>query len=310
MFLDALCEDGAWLGRYARDAAGDVIPWAVVEAHLRETRPYAVFGLRAMLAVPFFEKALYELPDAEVTPERVLALADETEAAVEGGPSPRPLMSVPHILADESSCYYHGVRRGMCVVWRAGLGWRRRGVGDHGTAFGEGGARAVRGVRGAAIPTATAPWTLTPTKNTSPGYVLAEMAVKQTRAALRARGPLVDNPAVGAALRDGYWAPGNAVPYLDLVEAVTGAPLGADAWVADLEKGIEEVVAAERADYDAAVAAGPAIPPGGDADLDMRVLLVHGDETVADSADGGLAAAEARFKRWVGARAPPAAASA
>ena len=119
MFLDALCEDGAWLGRYARDAAGDVIPWAVVEAHLRETRPYAVFGLRAMLAVPFFEKALYELPDAEVTPERVLALADETEAAVEGGPSPRPLMSVPHILADESSCYYHGVRRGM---WCGGRG--------------------------------------------------------------------------------------------------------------------------------------------------------------------------------------------
>lgn len=61
-----------------------------------------------MLAVPYFERALYELPASELTPENVLALADATEAKVQGGLSPRPLMSVPHILADESSAYYHG----------------------------------------------------------------------------------------------------------------------------------------------------------------------------------------------------------
>lgn len=27
---------------------------------------------------------------------------------VQGGMSPRPLLSVPHIITDESSCYYHG----------------------------------------------------------------------------------------------------------------------------------------------------------------------------------------------------------
>lgn len=61
-----------------------------------------------MLAVPYFEKALYEMPEDQLTPEAVQALADEIEAKVQGGLSPRPLLSVPHILADESSCYYHG----------------------------------------------------------------------------------------------------------------------------------------------------------------------------------------------------------
>ena len=45
-----------------------------------------------MLSVPYFEKALYELPEEEVTPQRILALADEVEARIEGGAAPRPLM--------------------------------------------------------------------------------------------------------------------------------------------------------------------------------------------------------------------------
>ncbi len=39
--------------------------------------PRQVFALRAMLAVPYFEKALYELPEADLSPERIAALADE-----------------------------------------------------------------------------------------------------------------------------------------------------------------------------------------------------------------------------------------
>merc|ERR1719389_690114 len=61
-----------------------------------------------MLAVPYFEKALYELPDAEVTPSRIAQLADEVETRIQGGLAARPLLSVPHILSDEASCYYHG----------------------------------------------------------------------------------------------------------------------------------------------------------------------------------------------------------
>lgn len=48
-----------------------------------------------------------------------------------------------------------------------------------------------------------------------------------------------------------------------------------------------------------ACAAGPAIPSGQEPDLDMRVLLVDGDETIADSAQGGLAKASEMFKAWI-----------
>lgn len=59
-------------------------------------------------------------------------------------------------------------------------------------------------------------------------------------------------------------------------------------------------LAEEKKDYDEAVAKGPAIPVGGSADLGMRVVLVHGDEVIGDSeADGGLAAACDKFKKWV-----------
>ena len=61
-----------------------------------------------MIAVPYFEKALYEMDEKDLTPENVLKVADEVEMKIQGGLAGRPLMSVPHILADESSCYYHG----------------------------------------------------------------------------------------------------------------------------------------------------------------------------------------------------------
>ncbi|KAK9816558.1 hypothetical protein WJX72_001939 [[Myrmecia] bisecta] len=238
MFLDAFVGDAAWLGRYARSREGAVIPWALIEKSIRATHPYAVFSLRTMLSVPYFEKALYELPDDQVTPETVLALADRIEQEVEGGPSPRPLMSVPHILADESSAYYHA-------------------------------------------------------------YVLAEMSVHQTRDYFKNKyGKLVDNPQIGTELRQAYWLPGNTAPFLGLVEQLTGRPLSGDAWVAALQQPVEDKVTKERAAYEEAVAAGPAIPAGAECDLGMRIVLIHGDETIADSKDGYTAACQT-FKNWV-----------
>lgn len=108
MFLDSLATDADWLAKYARDRDGKPVPWELVERSLRASHPVAVLAVRSMLSVPYFEKALYELPEEEVTPERILELADETERRIEGRAAPRPLMSVPHILADESSGYYHG----------------------------------------------------------------------------------------------------------------------------------------------------------------------------------------------------------
>eukprot|EP00998_Keelungia_sp_KM082_P007964 NODE_414_length_1972_cov_64.067751_g407_i0.p1 GENE.NODE_414_length_1972_cov_64.067751_g407_i0~~NODE_414_length_1972_cov_64.067751_g407_i0.p1 ORF type:complete len:644 (+),score=174.10 NODE_414_length_1972_cov_64.067751_g407_i0:29-1933(+) len=108
MFLDSLIGDADWLVRYACAEDGTPMPWELVQEAVEATHAYKVFGLRAMIAVPYFEKALYELPEEEVTVERVLQLEKETEEKIQGGPCPRPLLSVPHILSDESACYYHG----------------------------------------------------------------------------------------------------------------------------------------------------------------------------------------------------------
>lgn len=108
MFLDSLCGDAAWLGRYAKDRAGSPIPWDLLERSIREKHPFEVFMLRGMIAVPYFEKALYELDEADLTAENIERIADEIEHKIQGGLAARPLLSVPHITSDESSCYYHG----------------------------------------------------------------------------------------------------------------------------------------------------------------------------------------------------------
>jgi hypothetical protein len=55
-----------------------------------------------------FKKALYELPEDQVMAENIQSLADEIERTIQGGFSPRPTLSVPHIVSDEASCYYQG----------------------------------------------------------------------------------------------------------------------------------------------------------------------------------------------------------
>jgi oligoendopeptidase F len=109
MFLDSIVSDAAWRATYAiNDATGERIPFALLEDETRATHPFAVFSIRAMLCVSYFEKALYELPAEQVTAERILALADEFEIKIQGGLSSRPLLSIPHLVSDEASCYYHG----------------------------------------------------------------------------------------------------------------------------------------------------------------------------------------------------------
>ena len=58
MFLDSLVSDAAWRAVYAKDRSGAVLPWDLHQKELEATHPYQVFTLRAMLAVPYFEKAL------------------------------------------------------------------------------------------------------------------------------------------------------------------------------------------------------------------------------------------------------------
>jgi oligoendopeptidase F len=108
MFLDSLVGDADWMAKYAISREGEAIPWDLVAEQIKSTHPYKVFALRGMLAVPYFERALYEMPEEDVTAESIKALADKVEKDIQGGLSARPLLSVPHILSDEASCYYHG----------------------------------------------------------------------------------------------------------------------------------------------------------------------------------------------------------
>ena len=89
----------------------------------------------------------------------------------------------------------------------------------------------------------------------------------------------MDNPKVGAALTSSYWKPGNSEQFLDLVAGLTKKPLTGEAWVADLEKPLADVLKEERADYDAALAV-PATEQG-EVDLDMHVTISDGDKVIA-----------------------------
>ena len=108
MFLDSLVDDAAWQGRYAKAKDGTVMPWELIEKNIRQTHAHQVLDARWMIIVPYFEKAVHELPDEDITPENVLRIADEVERMGYGGPTPRPCLAVSHFLSDESACYYQG----------------------------------------------------------------------------------------------------------------------------------------------------------------------------------------------------------
>jgi len=243
MFLDSLVGDAAWRARYAKNRQVEPLPWSIIRQDLEETHPYRVFALRGMIAVPYFEKALYELPEEDLTVECVAALAERVERDIQGGLSPRPLLSVPHILSDESSCYYHG-------------------------------------------------------------YVLAEMAVHQTRDHfLEKYGSLTDNPNIGPELSKTMWAPGNSEAFLDLVKQLTGKPLSSDAWVSMLRQPLDELLREESESYEEALrisAAGDGDDDDDAVDLDMRIRLVDGDTVLADTdQDGSFLATCKRFEEYV-----------
>ncbi len=225
MFCDSLLGDADWLVRYARDASGAPPSRALLRRRLEATQPMRAFDERGMLVVAYFERDLYALADAELTPERVLALARATEQRVLGvSPAPRPLLAIPHLLNQESAASYHG-------------------------------------------------------------YLLAHMAVYQTRAYfLREHGYLTDNPAIGPALAQHYWAAGNAVSHQDTVRALTGQPFTGAALAEAANQSVDEAWAeAERL---MAAAAARAYPPAYPDSLDATIRVVHGAELIADSSAG------------------------
>jgi oligoendopeptidase F len=236
MFCDSLLEDADWLVRYAADAAGAAMPEALIAARIASRQPFMAFDERSIAVVSVFEAALYAMADEARTPDAVLQLARETETRILEGPSPRPLLAIPHLLNQESSAAYHG-------------------------------------------------------------YLLAEMAVYQTRDHLLSRvGYLTDNPAIGPLLEEHYWRPGNSVTHDATLVSLTGERLSGRSLAAACDLSVEAACAAARESIRAAASHDRPSPDG--PMLDATIRVVHGADVVAENGDSdGRMCAD--FERWI-----------
>ncbi|MBB5020351.1 oligoendopeptidase F [Chitinivorax tropicus] len=119
MFCDSLLEDADWLKRYAYNAAGEVIPDTLIKARIEVSQPFRAFAERSILVVPYFEWALYQMNETELTPDAVQQLARKTELRILGiALGPRPLLSIPHLLNQESAASYHGYLLAHMAVYQ------------------------------------------------------------------------------------------------------------------------------------------------------------------------------------------------
>ncbi len=118
MFCDSLLGDTDWLKRYAKNAAGETIPDELIHDRIASSQPMRAFDERSIAVVPYFEAALYQLSDEQLTAEAVLALARATEMRVLGVVSPRPMLAIPHLLNQESAASYQGYLLAHMAVYQ------------------------------------------------------------------------------------------------------------------------------------------------------------------------------------------------
>ncbi|EOX4968915.1 M3 family oligoendopeptidase [Vibrio alginolyticus] len=119
MFCDSLLTDADWLKQYALDDEGNPVPDEIIQAMINSRQPFKAYEERSILVVPYFERALYQLSDDELTPERITKLARDCEKQILGLEcSPRPLMAIPHLLSDEAACAYQGYLLAHMAVYQ------------------------------------------------------------------------------------------------------------------------------------------------------------------------------------------------
>ena len=129
------------------------------------------------------------------------------------------------------------------------------------------------------------------------GYLLAQMAVYQTRAFfVRQHGYLTDNRAIGPALAEHYWVPGNSVDHDATLRSLTGEGFSSRYLADECNRSADE--AWDQAKAAIAAAATREYPSEAPATLDARIRVVHGSEVLADSSDGEDAMC-ADFEAWV-----------
>lgn len=221
MFCDSVLGDADWLARYAKKIDGSPMPAELIRKRIESSQPFRAYNDRMILVVPYFERALYALGDADLTADRILSLARETERRILGAESSRPLLAIPHLLNQESAASYHG-------------------------------------------------------------YLLAEMAVYQTRAWFLDRyGFIADNPAVGPALAEKYWAPGNSITHDQTLRNLTGEGFNPRYLAEACNATPEEAWGAAQESM--AAAAEREYSTDYPASLGAELRIVHGAECYADN---------------------------
>ena len=119
MFCDSLLADADWLKKYAKDKEGQAVPDKVIKQLIETKQPFFAYGERSIMVVAYFERALYEMSDDDLTAENITQLARNTEQKILGlAVSPRPLLAIPHLLSDESACSYQGYLLAHMAVYQ------------------------------------------------------------------------------------------------------------------------------------------------------------------------------------------------
>ncbi|MFN7982176.1 MAG: M3 family metallopeptidase [Vicinamibacterales bacterium] len=133
------------------------------------------------------------------------------------------------------------------------------------------------------------------------GYLLAEMAVAQTRAYfLRRDGYLTDNPRIGPSLREQYWVPGNSIDHDTTLRNLTGEGFSARYLANDCNQSAEDAWQSARKAMDAAASRPVATVT---TSLNASIRVVNGADVLADSSQGDEAMCAA-FESWIQANYP------
>jgi Zn-dependent oligopeptidase len=128
------------------------------------------------------------------------------------------------------------------------------------------------------------------------GYVLAEMAVSQTRAYFLSKyGYILDNPNVGRELTEHYWKEGNSRSFQDYIEGLTGKPFSAAAKAAEMQKTYAELIQLSKKSIELEVTIPKCSDPIA---LDAHIRIIHGDEEVANTQES-FEAFERSFLSWI-----------
>ncbi len=107
MFLDTVFSSIEWISRYAKNAKGEVYPFALYEKIVRKVHPLQPLGLNGIISVCSFEKEIYEAKN--LNREMVISIAKKNfKKYFERSEDSLMLLTVSHIYSWESSASYHG----------------------------------------------------------------------------------------------------------------------------------------------------------------------------------------------------------